>query len=97
MTQLPVDIWWIILKKFWKSYCLVSFNPGNHKNYENAKRSYLYEDVTVMGTGITNDLYLMRTLCKTTKKMADKYSNRYIYGWESGKVPKHFLIFPYEK
>jgi len=44
---------------------------------------------------ITSDLYIMRTLCKTTKKMVDKYSRRYVDGYE-GNNKRYYLIFPYE-
>jgi len=95
MAQLPVDIWWIILKTFWKLYYDPDFDPGIHNSYENGRLSYLNCE-NKFGSGITSDLYLMRCLCKTTKRMIDKYSRRYIYGWESGKVPNHRIFFPYE-
>ena len=68
MTQLPVDIWWIIMKKMWKLNYDPDFNLRIHNSYENGRLSYLnYEEK--FGRGITSDLYLMRCLCKTTKRM----------------------------
>jgi hypothetical protein len=96
MTQLPVDIWWIILKMVWKS---ISHHRTNLKDY-NGKSKFAYRSILFgrgekLGFGITNDLYMMRTLCKTTKKMVDKYSTRYVDGYE-GENRSYYLIFPYE-
>jgi hypothetical protein len=96
MAQLPVDIWWIILKMVWKLCYDPDFDLGNHNSYENSRLSYLnYENK--FGSGITSDLYLMRCLCKTTKRMIDKYSRRYVYHSLGYENFDHRIFFPYEK
>jgi len=96
MTQLPVDIWWIILKKFWEDVSSYKFYPYKHRNNANAfpSLSVSSSEKICMGDWITLDLFVMRSLCKTTKKMVDKYSKRYI-NHHIGDESIHRLIFPY--
>jgi hypothetical protein len=81
MTQLPVDIWWIILKKFWENNGSYECIPRKYNKGGIIFRSVLY-DAKVIGAWVTSDLFLMRNVCKTTKKMVDKYSRRYVDGYE---------------
>jgi hypothetical protein len=91
MTQLPVDIWWIILKIVWKDK---DFNPKDYNHPETPyKSSYTCKFYKTIGTSVTSDLFIMRRLCKTTKRMVDKYTIRR----RSKYSQRHYLIFPYEK
>jgi len=95
MSALPVDIWWIILKMVWKDN-IYGFQPREHKDITNPFPSKIPNYTKKFGDWVTNDLYIMRTLCKTTKKMVDKYSKRYIRDSYYDENPRYFLIFPYE-
>lgn len=97
MSKLPVDIWWIIMKMVWRG----KWDLSKYTNYQNAYESYnTFKYLKDQGIGttpvMTYDLFQMRMLCKTTKRMVDKYSKRYIGGY-THCGPKFFIFFPYEK
>ena len=69
--QLPVDIWWKIITINWKDKHL--YHNKNHPMMSNQ----LFKNMNICGKEITTDLFIFRKLCKTTKRMVEKYTKRY--------------------
>jgi hypothetical protein len=68
MSQLPIDIWWKIMKIVWKDYRLFTL-VLRYKKQKCPILSTMHLNIEHIGYGfLSNDLYMMRTLCKTTKK-----------------------------
>lgn len=85
-NDLPVDIWWLILKKFWSEK--FGLDTRMYNNLLNPFIS-LDTDASRMGMFVSSDLFIMRRLCKTTYKMIKKYTRRDL-------DKNHWLItFPY--
>lgn len=90
-NKLPVDVWWLILKKLWEDY--PNFNIQRYSHPETPfTSSNVCKNMRIMGKHVTSDLFIMRRLCKTTKRMVDKYTKRHL------SLSRRYLInFRYEK
>lgn len=69
--KLPIDIWWKIIIINWKDKYLYHGmnNPMISKQ--------IFKDINIFGKNITTDIFIFRKLCKTTKRMVEKYTTRY--------------------
>ncbi len=65
--KLPVDIWWKIIIMNWDKEDL-----WHNKNNPMISKQ-LFKNMNIFGRNITTDLFIFRKLCKTTKRMVEKY------------------------
>ncbi len=86
--DLPVDIWWKIFQHLWsgKDFNLNTYGKNN---------PYVSKDIAkykkTIGISITADLFMFRRLCKTTKRMVEKYTKRY----QSHLTKNYMIAFRY--
>ena len=77
--DLPVDIWWKILTYIWDEdkSPYSTFNHMKHDSSYPFPSSVISRYRTKVGLSVSSDLLIFRRLCKTTKKMVEKYTTRY--------------------